>query len=194
MAQRACRCRPWRAGRRGVAAVDFALVAPALFILVLGFFEVALMFTGSILLEAGASNAARAGITGSVIAGLSREEKVRRAIAEATVPLLDPERLEIDTLVYPSFDSIGRPEAWSDLDGNGVHDPLEPFDDANGNGTWDSDMGRSGAGGPSEVVLYRVRYDWQPIVPVMRAILPDGGALTLRTSLAVRNEPFEVAP
>ncbi|MDX6751634.1 TadE/TadG family type IV pilus assembly protein [Geminicoccaceae bacterium 1502E] len=179
--------------RRGVAAVDFALVAPALLLLLVGFFELALLFTGNVLLQAGASNAARAGILGSSPPGVSREQLIRLTVGEATGSLLDPARLEIDTLVYPSFDSIGRPETWIDLDGNGRHDPLEPFQDANGNGKWDADMGRTGAGGASEVVLYRISYDWRPIVPMVGALVP-GGTLTLRTSLAVRNEPFEAAP
>lgn len=178
-------------GRRGVAAVDFALVAPPLLLLLVGIFEVALLFTGNVLLQAGASNAARAGITGRVPAGLAREEAIREAVAEATGPLLDPARLRIETMVYPSFGSIGRPEPWDDLDGNGRRDPGEPFDDVNGNGTWDADMGAPGAGGASEVVLYRLTYDWNPVVPMIRALLPGDGVITLRTSLAIRNEPFE---
>jgi hypothetical protein len=50
-------------------------------------------------------------------------------------------------------------------------------------------MGRVGLGGPNDVVLYRVRYDWRPMTPLVRGLLP-GGSLELRAAYALRNEPF----
>ena len=58
----------------------------------------------------------------------------------------------------------------------------------NGNGQWDPDMGAAGLGGPSDVVVYRLTYDWGIITPVMREVM--GESVKHVSSIAVRNEPF----
>lgn len=178
------------ADRRGSAIVDFALLAPALVLLLVGIFEAALLLLTQSLLQTAVGDAARSGIVGSELGASSREAAVRAAAERVGGSLLKPERLELETLVYPSFDDIGRPEPFVDVNGNGAHDPGEPFTDVNRNGHWDADMGRPGLGGPNDVVLYRVRYDWQPMTPLLRGLLPDGGHLELRAAYAVRNEPY----
>lgn len=170
--------------------VDFAILGPALVLVLIGILEVAMLMLSQILLQTAVGDAARSGIVGTGRDGLSRTELIRRVAERVGGTLLEPERLHLDTLVYPSFDSIGRPEPFTDVNGNGRHDAGEPFTDVNGNGSWDTDMGASGPGGPDAVVLYRVRYDWRPMTPFLRGLLPGGGALELRASYAVRNEPF----
>ena len=49
-------------------------------------------------------------------------------------------------------------------------------------------MGKAGLGGPSDVVVYRLSYDWGVVTPVMREIV--GATVTHTSSVAVRNEPF----
>ena len=66
----------------------------------------------------------------------------------------------METLVYESFADIGEPEPFTDQDGNAGYNSGEPFVDVNGNGQWDEDMGEAGLGGPSDVVVYRLSYDW----------------------------------
>lgn len=178
------------ADRRGSAIVDFALLAPALVLLLVGIVEAAFLFLTQFLLQTAVGDAARSGVVGSELGAASREAAVRAAAERVGGSLLQPERLHLDTLVYPRFDDIGRPEPFVDVNGNGAHDPGEPFTDVNENGRWDEDMGRPGLGGPNDVVLYRVRYDWEPMTPLLRAILPDGGRLELRAAYAVRNEPY----
>ncbi|MCS6778302.1 MAG: pilus assembly protein [Geminicoccaceae bacterium] len=182
------RCGFWPA-EEGSTAVDFAIVGPALVMMLIGILEVsALMITQS-LLQSAVTEAARTGITGQGRDGLSREQAIRRAAERLGGSLLRVERVRLETLVYPSFDSVGRPEPFTDVNGNGRRDPGEPFTDVNANGRWDDDMGRPSLGGPNDVVLYRVRYEWEPMTPLVRGVLP-GGRLTLRSSYAVRNEPF----
>lgn len=184
------RCRGFWSARDGAAAVDFAIVGPALVLLLIGILEVSTLMITQSLLQSAVTEAARTGITGQGRDGLSREEAIRRAVERLGGSLLQVERIRLETLVYPSFDSVGRPEPFTDANGNGRRDPGEPFTDVNGNGRWDEDMGRPDLGGPNDVVLYRVRYDWEPMTPLVRGLLPNGGQLTLRSSYAVRNEPF----
>ena len=94
----------------------------------------------------------------------------------------------METLVYESFADIGKPEPFTDQDGNNAYNSGEPFVDVNGNGEWDADMGEAGLGGPSDVVVYRLTYDWGIVTPMMREVM--GETVTHVSSVAVRNEPF----
>lgn len=171
----------------GSTALEMALLALPLFTVLVGFFEVALVMFASAALEGAALDAARFGATGAQASGVSRPEQVRQIILDGTVGLLDSDELEIETLVYPSFDDIGEPEPLDDANGNGVHDAGETFTDINGNGVWDQDMGAAGLGGPEDVVVYRVFYDWAAITPLIRPLM---GTMTLSATVPVRNEPY----
>jgi Flp pilus assembly protein TadG len=172
----------------GVTAMEFAFVGPVLVFGMVGILEVAMViFIGSSI-EAAVIEASRFGITGGANPGVSRQERVLQIVGDRTYGLVDMDEVTIDTLVYESFADIGQPEPFTDLNANAVWDEGEPFTDVNGNGTWDADMGTVGLGGPSDVVVYRVRYAWGIITPMMRAVL--GGERAMQSSVAVRNEPF----
>jgi len=175
---------------RGASALEFALVLPALVLLVLGVLEYGLVLFLRVSLDHALGEAARFGITGRTLPGRSREEAVRAVLEERLPALVDADSLRIDTLVYPDFDSIGRPEPFVDRNGNGTRDPGEPYTDVNGNGRWDDDMGAPGAGGPDAVVLYRVRTVWRLVTPLAPVLAPPDGRLVLESAVAVRNEPF----
>jgi len=180
----------WR-DRQGIAAIEFAIMAPVLILIITGIMEVAMVLTVSSLLEGGLRDAARFGITGSAPGGTTREDQIKKIIGDATIGLVDMTTATIDTLVYPSFGDIGQPEPFVDQNSNGTYDMGEPFTDINSNGVWDADMGAAGLGGPGEIVLYKIKYDLGLMTPLLSAIM--GGAddkVTLRASIAVRNEPY----
>lgn len=178
------------ADRRGANAVEFALIAPVLFALLLGLLEFALFMTARLTLESAVAEAARFGVTGSSLGASTREEAIRSVLERRAGSLLEPARVRMDTKVYPDFSSIGQPEPWVDANANGVYDPGERYTDVNGNGRWDTDMGRDGLGGANAVVLYRARYDWRFLTPLVRALFPPDGTVELVATMAVRNEPF----
>ena len=97
-------------------------------------------------------------------------------------------------LIYPSFGDIGGPEPFVDsAPANGAYDVGETFTDVNGNGVWDPDMGAAGAGGPGDVVVYRLSYDWSLLTPVLAGVIGEAGRVRLAASVVVRNEPYEAA-
>jgi Flp pilus assembly protein TadG len=173
--------------RSGAAAVEFALVAPALILLVVGSFEVAIMLFVGGTVESAVLAASRFGITGFEDEGVSREDRIREIIAERTLGFVDMDEAEISTLVYSDFEDIGEPEPFTDGNGNGQHDPGEAFNDVNGNGQWDDDMGTAGLGGPGDIVLYDVEYE---VGAVTRLLEPLLGRIVHHAAVAVRNEPF----
>jgi hypothetical protein len=177
----------FRLGSEGSAALQFALVAPALVLLLAGCFEIAVLLFVSGSLESAVLAASRYGTTGSVDGGVTREERIRQIIAERTLGLVDPKLTEIHTLVYPSFANIGQPEPFTDSNHNGVRDTGEGFTDVNGNGHWDADMGVAGLGGPGDIVLYDVTFETGAITHLLQPVI---GRITHRATVAVRNEPY----
>jgi Flp pilus assembly pilin Flp len=171
----------------GSTAVEFSLILPLLLLFIVGTVEMAInLFIGSSI-ESAVMEASRYGITGTE-AGVSRADKVMEIVADRTYGLIDMDQVDMDTLVYQSFADIGKPEPFTDQNSNNVYNSGEPFVDINGNGQWDADMGKAGLGGPSDVVVYRLTYDWGIITPLMQGIM--GESVTHVSSVAVRNEPF----
>ena len=176
----------------GAAAIEFAVVGPVFFLAVVGLIEVAMIILVSILLEGGIRDSARFGLTGQQgQGGVTREAHIIATVRDATLGLVELEPGQIETKVYPSFGDIGEPEAFTDGPPfNGTYDPGEAYQDTNGNGQWDEDMGTPGAGGADDIVLYRVRAEWAALTPLFAPFLGEDGIIDLEASVAVRNEPF----
>lgn len=181
--------------RRGVTVLEFAFAAPVVIGAVAAVIELAMVMFVSSLAEGGLREASRFGITGRLPAGTSREEAIASIVTDHTIGLVDGASIAITYMVYPSFGDIGKPEPFTDSDpANGQHDAGEAFNDINGNGQWDVDMGAAGLGGPGDVVLYTIRFDWPLLTPLFAPLAPADGKLRLGASIAVRNEPYNVLP
>jgi TadE-like protein len=176
--------------RRGVAAIEFALAAPIVFLAIAGLMDLSTVMFVQSLMEGALRDASRYGITGYVPPGQTREEVVRQIIAHDTLGLIDMNTVRIETLVYPGFNDVGQPEPFLDANGNGTRDAGESYTDVNGNGQWDADIGAAGLGGPGAVVAYKISYDWHVITPAMAPFMGNHGTLPLSASITVRNEPY----
>lgn len=175
-------------GDAGQAITEFAFVAPILLSLLCGIFEFSGILFAQTLLEGGARQASRFGVTGSSTAEISRQDMILQIIEDNAYGIIDIDEIDMETLVYESFADVGQPEPFTDTNSNGVFDEGEEFDDINGNSAWDEDMGLAGLGGPGDIVVYRLRYDWNLIIPFFEPFL--GESITLDANVAVRNEPF----
>jgi TadE-like protein len=173
----------------GKAIVEFALVAPMFLGVTLAILEFSGIMFVQTLLEGGAREASRYGLTGQQPDGISRETMILQIVSENSFGVIDVSELDMTTLVYDSFEEVGEPEPFTDENGNDAYDEGEPYTDVNGNGGWDDDMGAAGLGGPGEVVVYEMSYDWPIIIPLFRPFFGDH--VTLEANIAVRNEPFE---
>ena len=169
--------------------VEFALILPAFLAIVGGVLEFSGIAFVQTLLEGGIREASRFGIIGSAPSGTTREAAILAIIDKNSYGIIDSSQVRLETLTYSSFSVVGQPETFDDANGNGSYDPGETFDDVNGNGQWDDDQGTVGSGGASEVVLYRLTYDWDVMIPIFRPFFGD--QVALEASIAVRNEPFD---
>ena len=179
--------RSLRRNEDGSTAVEFGLVAVPLVFLVVGIIEIATILFINSSLEAGVIQASRYAITGATTPGVTREDKVVEILNTYGFGLVNIQPANVVTLIYPNFASVGQPEPFTDANSNGVYDAGEDFTDVNGNGSWDSDMGTAGLGGPGDIVVYKVEYDWGLLTNLLKPLM---GTLTLTSGVAVRNEPY----
>jgi hypothetical protein len=172
----------------GATAVEFALILPLLLLFAFGSIESAIVLFIRSSMEAAVLEASRYGITGAGEA-TSRADHVLEIVETRTYGLLDPDKIDLETLVYDDFDDIGKPEPFSDANADGFHEAGEAFTDVNGNGKWDADMGKAGLGGRNAVVVYRLSYAWGIVTPMLHSIM--GESIMNVASVAIRNEPFK---
>jgi len=180
--------------RKGVSALEFALVAPIMLLTITGIIDMMLVLFVTSLMEGGMRDASRLGRTGYNPPAGTREEAILQKIADATLGLVDISQAQISMLTYQDFGAIGQPEDYTDVNGNSQHDDGEPWVDTNGNGVWDEDQGTAGAGSSSSIVQYTVRYDWKLLTPFLPTFLPNGDTFPIVVTAAVRNEPWGGPP
>jgi hypothetical protein len=177
-----------RRGQAGGAIVEFALVIPLFLAIVGGILEFSGIMVAQTLLEGGIREASRFGILGSAPTDSTREAALIEIVDKNSFGIIDTSDIRFETLAYGSFGAVGQPEPFEDLNGNGEFDEGEPFVDVNGNDARDDDQGRADAGGADEVVVYRLSYDWDIIIPLFRPFFGD--TVAIDAAIAVRNEPF----
>lgn len=178
-------------GNEGVAAVEFAMVAPVLFLLIFGITEFSLIMYATSIIEGATTNSSRMGKTGYTEAGMTREEMIYDIIKDEAGSLFNPDHLVITAKAYNDYDDIGVAEDYDDNNGNGTYDVGDTLYDTNGNGVWDSDIGAAGLGGAGDVVVYTVSYPWELFTPLIGSMF-ENSTYTITTSIVVKNEPYDL--
>lgn len=176
-----------RRSRDGVTVIEFALLAPVLLTMLMGLLDLAHnMFTMQ-MLQGAVQQAAR----NSSIEGANIKTAALDGIVTTAVHAISPQAtLQFDRSAYSSFTDVAQPEDFTDIDSNETCDNGEPFEDANGNGTWDADRGRSGHGGARDAVLYTVTITYPRFFPIARLIPGQTDSFTMSTRTVLRNQPF----
>lgn len=167
--------------RRGVVAIEFAIVLPVLILLTMGTLEMGLMMMVDASLEIGIRAASRAGIITASATETQRKEKIRNTIATIMDPWITSEdTIELKTSVYDNIADIGKP-TWIDGNGNGVCDE--------GEGTCDAQGGVQqipGAGAAGSLVLYEVTVQRPGFTGILK--LMGISTLTFARQTVVLNE------
>lgn len=162
--------------KRGVAAVEFAMIAIPFFLLIFSLLEVCVIFIMSSVLEHGASEVAREIRTGQLQqAGITDSQFKTRVCAELFGLMSCDSKLVIDVQTFANFASSGNP------------DPFDPVTGELATGTFDYSLGTQ-----NEIVVVRVFYEWDLLIPVMSAPLSNmtNNRRLLQATVAFRNEPF----
>ncbi len=172
---------------RGATIVEFALIAPALLITLMGLFDLAYNMYTAQQLQGAIQNAARQ----STLEGASTNVSNIDAIVTRSVHAVAGNAvLTFDRTAYASFSSVARPEDYTDVNSDGTCNDGEPFEDANGNGVWDADSGSSGFGGARDAVLYTVTVVYPRAFPIAKLIPGQTDNFTLTATTVLRNQPY----
>lgn len=170
----------------GAALTEFALIAPLFMMMLMGFFDLCRTAYVRSVLQGAIQKAGRDGTLETpdlTELNASVEEQVRPIVGQDAT--FTPKWQS-----YSTFSSVNQPEPLSDTNGNQVRDPGECYQDENGNGTWDADVGLTGSGSASDVVLYSVTVSYPRIFPMNK------GAITpvLRAPHLLRYRPERLTP
>lgn len=184
------RKRCFRRSEEGVAAIEFAFIAPVLLLFIFGTVEFSLaMFVQSVM-EGATTMSSRLGKTGYSESGQSREDTILNALKARAGTFFNPNLVTITSKFYGQFDQIGDAEPYTDTNHNGRYDTGETYSDVNGNGHWDADMGQQGYGDANDIVVYTVTYPWKIQTPLIAKFVNGNGQLNLRAVAVVKNEPY----
>ncbi|MBX9825287.1 MAG: pilus assembly protein [Xanthobacteraceae bacterium] len=161
--------------QEGAAAVEFALVAAPFLALVFAILETAFVFFAGQALETAAADSARLIMTGQAQTQGYNEARFKQAVCGRIYGLFDCSAgLYVDVKSYPSFASAN------------VSKPI----DSNGN-LQTANFGYQ-PGGPGDIVVVRLMYQWPVYVSLLGLNLSDtaGNRRLLMATVAFCNEPF----
>lgn len=159
----------------GATAVEFGLVAAPFLALVFAVMETALVFFGGQVLETAASESARLIMTGQAQTQGYDLAKFKQAVCGYVHGLFDcTGNLYIDVKNYTSFASINT---------------ASPIDN---NGNLQTGSFGYQPGGPGDIVVVRLMYQWPVYVSLLGLNLSDlsGSKRLLISTVAFRNEPY----
>ena len=172
----------------GVTLVEFAIIAPVLFMIIMGVFDVAHSQYTTALINGAMQKAGRDLTLES--AGSQQDTIDAAVISQVKNVVPESATITLEKLSHFDFSDIGEAEEFEDENGDGVCNDDELFVDANGNVTWDANRGQEGIGGARDAVLYTAIVKYDRLFPMYGlAGLPQ--EVELRASTVLRNQPFD---
>ena len=163
------------AARAGSAALEFALIAPVFFILLMGSIEVGVMFFGQVVLQNATNDAARLIRTGQVASANMTAAQFRTTICNKISPVLACDgNLQIDVQAFSNFSTAG------------YVNPLTA------NNTLNPNLNNFAPGSVCSVVLLRTFYTWSVVTPLLTPFLTNmaNNQHLMSATAAFRNEPY----
>ena len=171
---------------RGAAAIEFALVAPVMLMVLFGLFDLGHGQYSRAMLEGAIDKASRAA-TNEGVTTANIDSRVTAAVRQVAPGAT----LTFTRTTYSDFADVGMPEDFDDIDGDGSCNNNEPYEDANGNKTYDLDRGKAGNGGARDAVLYKVDVSYKRILPIGR-LIGQSDTTKMSATTVLRNQPYGI--
>jgi Flp pilus assembly protein TadG len=162
--------------KEGIATVEFAIVAAPFLALMFAIMETAIVFFAGQTLETAVGDSARLIMTGQAQTSSFTQTQFKNAVCAKILGLFDCQGgLQIDVKTYTSFSTVSS---------------AKPID-SNGN-LQTSNFGYS-PGGPGDIVVVRLMYQWPIYVSLLGFNLADmaGNKRLIMATAAFRNEPYQ---
>lgn len=168
-----------------VTILEFAMVAPVMLLLLLGFFDLGYRSYASSVLQGALHDAARMATVG----GYSMDQidaRVKTRLSNfATRSVTTTEAAS-----YYEFSGVSQPEQIvGDTIPLNAYNAGDCFEDANGNNSYDTDRGRSGTGNSDDIVRYRVTITFPRVFP-LGTLMGWSNSQTLTSETVLRNQPY----
>lgn len=175
-----------RRDQRGTAAIEFAIIAPTLMMVLLGLMDLGYNLYAGTLLEGAIQKAAR----DSTIEGASGSQALLDGrVKDVVDDIVHGATVQFTRKAYTNFQDVRRPEDFTDSNADGSCNDGEPFEDVNGNLTWDADRGSNGMGGARDAVLYTVKVTYDRPFPLMKLLGYDNKVTSVARTV-LRNQPY----
>ena len=166
--------RRFRRSERGSAALEFALVAPTFCALLFAIVETSIIFLAGQVLETINQEAARMILTGQAQNGSYSQAQFASYVCSQVPALFTCNNIYIDVESYSSFSSVN------------ITNPID------GSGNFNSSNFQYSPGGPGDIVVVRLFYQW-PLVVTGLGWNPsnvNGNKRLLSATAAFKNEPY----
>ena len=177
--------RALRRDTKGATIVEFALVVPVLSVLLLGTLDLGYRSYVTSIIQGALHEAARMGTVGGIPTSTIQahvQSRLQSFSRNATITTT--------TRSYADFSGVRVPETITqDTVPLGTYNSGDCFQDANGNGTYDLDRGRSGMGGAEDIVYFEVTMTYPHIVP-LGTFLGWNNNVTITQNTVLRNQPY----
>ena len=174
-------------GEDGVTLVEFALIAPVLCLMLVGMFDFGFQVYAQSAMQGAVHNAAR---SSTLEGGVGRTSSLDDRVAAQVGHIVPQADITFARKNYATFSDIGRPEDFTDTNGNSRCDDDEPFEDLNRNGIWDADRGAAGLGGARDAVVYSATARFDRVFP-LHGFLGLDPAIVVTGSTVLRNQPYQ---
>jgi len=174
-----------RTDRSGATIVEFAMILPALCVLLLGIFELGYRSYAASLIQGALHEAARMATVGGIpmtTIDAHVKQRLSNFANNATVTT--------QTTSYYDFAGVAMPEKITqDTAPLGTYNAGDCYEDANGNSSYDLDRGRGGMGNADDIVRYQITMTYPRILPV-DSFLGWSSTETIVSNTVLRNQPF----
>jgi len=162
-------------GQAGVSTVEFALILPLFFILIMGIVDFGWYFFVQHTLQYGTREGVRLALVGRKLddgegGKMTREDSITTTIRNSVSLAVDPAKVYI--YIFPVDLNYEDPANWESYGGN-------------------SDApGSPDAGDPGHYMRVRTRYSYEFLTPLVGTYFTDGKAL-IQADATYRNEQFD---
>lgn len=175
------------ADRKGATLVEFGLVAAPLCLILMGFGDLAYQSYLRAVTEGVLNRAGRAASVGTMTS--DQIDAYITAQVQAVLPK-NAETPEIVKKSYYDYTKVLQPEKiTTDTAPYGVYNSTDCYEDANGNGKYDTDVGNTGLGGADDRVYYLVTVRMPRMFPMAKMLgWPEKQSFTATT--IIRNQPW----
>jgi Flp pilus assembly protein TadG len=178
----------FRGDQRGATLIEFALVAPALLVVIMGLLDMSYRLYARAMLEGAVQKAARdstleSGATSTANAAIDTIVKDAFKAVNGTVT---DSNFTFTRRNFADFTKAGKKEASTGP--GGLCAPGFTYADVNNSNDWD-DGAAEGQGGANDAVLYTVQVNYNAIFPVY-GLFGGSSTQSIRATSVLRNQPY----